>query len=146
MHVAAILVAGTSTFNEGAIDATRLPTTSYEVDQIPLWLTIPVILVVHAPSGGDYEAQLFVVAKDPKGERRGAVRSQWDWPDEDGKASKYRCFSYDVSFAIEFEGEYTIGAYYDAEATDQLATPIPVAISIAGSRSVGNNGAGNDSN
>ncbi|GAB7142567.1 hypothetical protein [Mycobacterium riyadhense] len=145
MHVAALFVAGSATLAGSAINATQIPTTSYDVDQIPMWLTVPVVLVVHAPSGGDYDPQIFVVCKDPGGERRGALRSSWDWPDEDGKPSKYRCFTYDLSFAIESEGEYTIGAYYDAEATDQVATPIPLAIRLAGPRLPGNNGLGTGS-
>ncbi|ORW09808.1 hypothetical protein AWC15_17565 [Mycobacterium lacus] len=129
----------------GAIDAMRIPTTSYAVDQIPLWLTIPVVLVVHAPAGGDYEPEIYVVCKDPRGERRGVIRSSWDWPDEDDKPSKYRCFTYDLSFAIEVDGEYTIGAYRDAEATDAVGAPIPLAINLAGSRATGNNGLGTGS-
>ena len=141
MQVAALLVAGSATLEDGAVNAQRLPTTNYELDQIPMWLTIPVVAVVHAPAGGDYDPELFVVCKDPAGERRGAVRSVWQWPDEDKKPSKYRCFSYDFAFAVESEGEYTIGAYRDADAKDEIAAPIPVQISLAVDRQVGNNGA-----
>ncbi|WP_341329483.1 hypothetical protein [Mycobacterium shinjukuense] len=132
MQVAALLVAGSATLADGAINATRIPTTSYSVDQIPMWLTVPIVLVVHAPAGGDYNPQLFIVCKDPGGERRGAVRSMWEWPDQDNKPYKYRCFTYDLSFTIETEGEYTIGVYYDADATDPVATPIPLGISLGG--------------
>ncbi|GAB3036354.1 hypothetical protein [Mycobacterium bourgelatii] len=142
MHVAALLVAGSATIENGAVNAARIPTTSFEVDQIPMWLTVPVVLVVHAPAGGDYDPELFVVAKDPRGERRGAIRSAWEWPDDDTKPSKYRCFTYDLSFTIESEGEYTIGAYYDAEATKEIGTPIPLAIRLGGGRVV--NGSGTD--
>jgi hypothetical protein len=141
MQVAALLVAGSATLEDGAVNALRLPTTNYELDQIPMWLTIPVVAVVHAPAGGDYDPELFVVCKGPEGERRGAVKSVWQWPDEGKNPSKYRCFSYDFSFAVESEGEYTIGAYRDAEATDEIAAPIPVLIALAEDRQVGNNGA-----
>ena len=134
MHVAALLVAGSADIDDSAIDATRLPTTSYDVNQVPLWLTVPLVLVVHAPAGGDFDAELFVVCKDPGGTIRGTVRSAWQWPDEPGKPSKYRCFTPQLSFAIETTGEYTIGAYHDAEAIRPIATPIPLLISLAGGR------------
>jgi hypothetical protein len=141
MHVAALLVAGSATLEGGAVNALRIPTTNYELDQIPMWLTIPIVAVVHAPAGGDYDPELFIVCKDPTGERRGAARSIWHWPDDDQKPSKYRCFSYDFSFAVESEGEYTIGAYRDADATDEIATPIPILITLATDRPFGSNGA-----
>ena len=113
----------------------------FELDQIPMWLTVPVIVVVHAPAGGDYDPEVFVVCKDPTGERRGAVRSIWHWPDEGKKPSKYRCFAHDFSFAIESEGEYTIGVYSDADATNEIGIPIPVLVTLATDRLVGTNGA-----
>lgn len=140
MHVAALLVAGSATLNDAAIDATRLPTTNYEIDQIPMRLTVPIVLVVHAPAGGDYNPQLYVVCKDAAGERRGTIRSAWDWPDEEGKSSKYRCFNPELSFAIESEGEYTLGVYYDVEATREVGTPIPLSIKLARSRPATNGG------
>jgi hypothetical protein len=141
MEVAALLVAGSATLEDGAINALRIPTTNFELDQIPMWLTVPVIVVVHAPAGADYDPEIFVVCKDPTGERRGAVRSIWHWPDEGKKPSKYRCFAHDFSFAIESEGEYTIGVYSDADATNEIGTPIPVLVTLATDRLVGTNGA-----
>lgn len=139
MHVAALLVAGSANIDDSAIDATRVPITSYEVNQTPVWLTVPLVLVVHAPSGGDFDPELFIVCKDPAGTIRGTVRSAWQWPDED-KPSKYRCFTPQLSFAIETTGEYTIGVYHDAEAVRPIATPIPLMINMAGGRP-GRNGA-----
>ena len=134
MHVAALLVAGSANIDDSAIDATRLPITSYDVNQVPVWLTVPLVLVVHAPAGGDFDPQLFIVCKDPGGTIRGTVRSAWQWPDEDHKPSKYRCFTPQLSFAIETTGEYTIGVYHDAEAISPVATPIPLLINLASSR------------
>ncbi|OBJ62797.1 hypothetical protein [Mycobacterium sp. 1423905.2] len=134
MHVAALLVAGTATIDDSAIDATRIPTTSYWVTHVPVWLTVPLVLVVHAPAGDDYNAEIFVVCKDPDGTVRGALRSAWQWPDEDGRPSKYRCFNPQLSFAVETVGEYTIGVYLDAEGTLPVATPIPLLISFGGDR------------
>jgi hypothetical protein len=125
---------------ETALNATQIPTTSYEVDQIPLWLTIPLVLVVHAPSGGDYDPEVFVVCKDPGGTRRGTLRTNWQWPDDGEKPSKYRCFSQQLSFAVESQGEYTIGAYDDADATSELGTPIPFTVTLSGPRPIGSNG------
>lgn len=139
MHVAALLVAGSANIDDSAIDATRLPITSYDVNQVPVWLTVPLILVVHAPSGGDFDPELFLVCKDPGGTIRGTTRSAWQWPDEDGRPSKYRCFTPQLSFAIESTGEYTIGVYEDAEALNPIATPIPLMIAFAGARA-GRNG------
>ena len=66
LHVAALLVAGTATLgDDGAINATRIPTTCFEVYQIPLSTEIPIVLVLHARAGGDYDPQLYIVAKDP---------------------------------------------------------------------------------
>lgn len=140
MHVAALLVAGSANIDDSAIDATRLPITSYEVNQTPVWLTVPLVLVVHAPSGGDYDPELFIVSKDPGGTIRGTVRTAWQWPDEDHKPFKYRCFTPQLSFAIETTGEYTIGVYHDAEAIRSVATPIPLMISLAGGRPGRGNG------
>ncbi|MBW0017309.1 MAG: hypothetical protein JO236_07180 [Mycobacterium sp.] len=142
MHLAALLVAGNATMEGGAINATCLPTTSYDVDQIPLWLTVPVLVVVHAPRGDDYDPQLFVVCKDPGGTRRGTVRFAWGWPDQGDKQSKYRCFTEQFSFAIESEGEYTIGVYHDPDATREVGPPIPLSIALAGGSPMANNGAG----
>ncbi|EUA86792.1 hypothetical protein I551_6969 [Mycobacterium ulcerans str. Harvey] len=44
------------------------------------------------------------------------------------KASKYRCFTQELSFPIESAGEYTIGAYYDQQGKFELSTPIPITI------------------
>ena len=133
-------MAATATMEDGAINATSLPTTSYDVDQIPLWLTVPVIVVVHAPRGGDYDPQLYVVCKDPEGKRRGTIRFAWEWPDQGDKPSKYRCFTEQFSFAIESEGEYTLGVYADPEATDEIGPPVPLFITLAGAGAVGTNG------
>ena len=141
LHVAALLVAGSATLeDDGAINATRIPTTSFEVDQIPLSTEIPLVLVVHARAGGDYDPQLYVVCKDPAGVRRGTVEAAWHWPDDGNRPSKYRCFSQQLPFAIETEGEYTIGVYYDAEGNIEMATPIPVSISLIESNAAVTNG------
>ena len=134
MHVAALLVAGSAKIDDSAIDATRLPITSYEVSQTPRWLTVPLVVVVHTPTGGDFDPELFIVCKDPSGTIRGTVRSAWQWPDDADKPFKYRCFAPELSIAVETTGEYTIGVYHDAEATRSVATPIPLLISLAGRR------------
>jgi hypothetical protein len=134
VHIAALLVAGDATLDDdGAINATRIPTTCFEVNQIPLEVTIPLVVVVHAGAGGDYDPQMFVVCKDPDGQRSGSVESTWHWPDDDDKHSKYRCFSHPFSFVISAEGEYTIGAYYDSYGIAEMATPIPLSIKLIGS-------------
>jgi hypothetical protein len=141
LHVAALLVAGSATLEEdGAINATRIPTTSFEVDQIPLLAEVPVVLVVHARAGGDYDPQLYIVCKDPAGVRRGTLQATWHWPDDGDRPSKYRCFSQQLPFSIEVEGEYTIGVYYDDEGNIELATPIPVSISLIETNAAATNG------
>lgn len=134
MHVAALLVAGSANIDDSAIDATRLPITSYDVNQVPVWLTVPLVLVVHAPAGGDFDPELFIVGKDPGGAIRGTVRSTWQWPDDERRSSKYRCFTPQLSVAVETTGEYTIGVYHDAEALRPIATPIPLQIAFSAER------------
>ncbi|MDC9004889.1 hypothetical protein [Mycobacterium marinum] len=129
LHVSTLFVAGSANLDEhGAINATRIPMTWFEVDQVPLWAKVPIVLVVHAPAGGDYDPELHVVCKDPSGAPRGTLRASWHWPDEVDKASKYRCFTQELSFPIESAGEYTIGAYYDQQGKFELSTPIPITI------------------
>jgi hypothetical protein len=132
LHVSALFVAGSAESDEhGAITATRIPTTRFKVGQIPLWGQVPVVLVVHAQAGGNYYAELHVVCKDPAGVRRGTLKAAWEWPDEDDRPSKYRCFTEHLKFPIDSEGEYTIGAYYDADGKFEMATPIPISITLA---------------
>jgi hypothetical protein len=141
LHVAALLVAGSATLeDDGAINATRIPTTCFEVEQIPLSGEIPIVLVVYARAGGDYDPQLYVVCKDPAGVRRGTVEAGWHWPDDGNKPSKYRCFSEQLPFVIETEGEYTIGVYHDAKGNIEMATPIPVSITLIEANAAAANG------
>jgi hypothetical protein len=143
LQIAALLVAGAATLEQdGAINATRIPMTSFDVDQIPLSGEVPVVLVVHARAGGDYDPQLYVVCKDPAGVRCGAIQAAWHWPDDGDKPSKYRCFSQGLPFEIESEGEYTIGVYYDADGNIEMSTPIPVSISLLESNAAASNGDG----
>jgi hypothetical protein len=131
LHVAALLVAGSANLDDdGALSATRIPTTCYEIDSVPLAAEVPVILVVHARAGGDYDPQLYIVVKDPSGVKRGSVQASWHWPDEADRPSKYRCFTQSIPFDIETDGEYTIGVYYDSEGMIDMATPIPVSMTL----------------
>jgi hypothetical protein len=143
VQIAALLVAGDAKLDDdGAINAWRIPTTSFEVDQIPLEVTIPLILVVHAQAGRDYDPQLFIVCKDPAGNRQGSIESSWHWPDDEDRPSKYRCFTHPFPFVISAEGEYTIGVYYDSHGIAEMAAPIPLLIKLVGSDAVTSNGSG----
>ena len=143
LHVAALLAAGSATLdNDGALSATRIPTTCYEIDEVPLSAEVPVVLVVHARAGGDYDPQLYLVIKDPAGVKRGGVEATWHWPDEDDKPSKYRCFTQTIPFEIASAGEYTIGVYYDAEGMIEMYTPIPVSILLTTAKAAAPNGGG----
>jgi hypothetical protein len=142
LHVAALLVAGSATLDDdGALSATRIPTTCYEIDEVPLSAAVPVVLVVHARAGGDYDPQLYIVCKDPAGVRRGSIQAAWHWPDDDDKPSKYRCFTQNIPFEIESEGEYTIGVYYDAEGMIEMSTPIPILLTTAKAAATNGDGA-----
>jgi hypothetical protein len=133
VHIAALLVAGDAKLDDdGAIHAWRIPTTSFEVDQIPLEVTIPLVVVVHAQAGRDYDPRLFIVCKDPSGKRQGSIESSWHWPDDEDKSSKYRCFTHAFPFLISVEGEYTIGAYYDSHGIAEMVAPIPLSIKLIG--------------
>ncbi|MGA9677892.1 MAG: hypothetical protein WBR28_22495 [Mycobacterium sp.] len=141
LHVAALLVAGSAALDDdGALSATRIPTTCYEIDEVPLSAEVPVVLVVHARAGGDYDPQLYIVCKDPAGVKRGGIEAAWHWPDDDGKPSKYRCFTQKIPFDIVSEGEYTIGAYFDAEGMIEIYTPIPVSILLTTVKAAATNG------
>ena len=145
LQVSALFVSRTAAFDEhGAINATSIPMAWFQVDQMPLWANVPVVLVVHAPAGGDYDPELHVVCKDPSGTARGSLRAAWHWPDEGDLPSKYRCFTQELSFPIDTEGEYTIGAYYDADGKFELSTPVPVSILLAEAPPADSNDAGND--
>jgi hypothetical protein len=141
LHVAALLVAGSATLDDdGALSATRIPTTCYQIDEVPLSAAVPVVLVVHARAGGDYDPQLYIVCKDPAGVKRGSIAAAWHWPDGDGKLSKYRCFTQMIPFDIESAGEYTIGVYYDAEGMIEMATPVPISILLTTVKAGATNG------
>jgi hypothetical protein len=143
LQVSALFVAGAATLDEdGAIRATRIPTTWYRVGQIPLWGEVPVVVVVHASAGGDYDPELHIVCKDPGGVPRGTLQAKWHWPDEDDRPSKYRCLTQGLKFPIETEGEYTIGAYFDAEGNIEMATPMPISIELAEENPAGSGGDG----
>jgi hypothetical protein len=132
LHVSSLFVAGTAMLDEnGAINATRIPMTWFQIDQIPLWAKVPVVLVVHARAGADYDPELHVVCKDPAGVPCGHLRATWHWPDDGNLPSKYRCFTQELSFPIDSQGEYTIGAYYDADGKIEMTEPIPIAIILA---------------
>jgi hypothetical protein len=132
LQIAALFVAGTAALDDsGAITATRIPTTWFTVEQIPLTARVPVVLVVHARAGGDYDPELHVVCKDPAGAPCGNLHASWRWPDEENRPFKYRCFAQELEFPIETEGEYTMGAYYDAGGRIEMATPIPLYIALA---------------
>jgi hypothetical protein len=129
LQIAALFVAGSAALDDqGAIYATRIATTWFQVEKIPLMARVPVVLVVHARAGGDYDPELHVVCKDPAGVPRGTLEGSWHWPDDVARPSKYRCFTQDLVFRVETEGEYTIGAYYDAQGKFEISTPIPISI------------------
>lgn len=145
LNIAALFVAGTAALDDtGAIYATRIPTTGFQVPQIPLTAKVPVVLVVHARCGGDYDPELHVVCKDPDGTSRGSLEGKWHWPDDGDKPSKYRCFTQDLVISVESVGEYTIGAYYDPQGKIELATPIPVSISLVEASPGGDDGEGTE--
>ena len=142
LHIAALFVAGTAALDDsGAISATGIPTTWYQVEQVPFTASVPVVLVVHAPTGGDYDPELRVVCKDPAGEPSGSPQASWHWPDEEDRPSKYRCFTQDLTFQVAAHGQYTIGAYYDAQGKIEMATPIPMFIALTTTETAPENGA-----
>jgi hypothetical protein len=141
LNIAALFVAGTAALDDnGAIYATGIPTTWFQVEQMPLMARVPVVLVVHARSGGDYDAELHVVCKDPEGVPRGSLLASWHWPDDGDRPSKYRCFTESLTFPVEAEGEYTIGAYYDPHGKIEMATPIPISIALVAASLAGDTG------
>jgi hypothetical protein len=145
LHIAALFVAGAATLDDsGAIYATGIPMTWFRLEKLPLMARMPVVLVVHARAGEDHDPELHVVCKDPAGVPRGSLRAAWHWPDEENRPSKYRCFAENLTFPVETVGEYTIGAYYDAEGKIEMATPVPISIAFAAPSPVSDTGDGAD--
>lgn len=131
LHIAALFVAGTAALDDsGAIQATRIPTTAFQVDKFPVMAEIPLVLMLHTRAGGDYDPELHLVCKDPGGVTLGTGVVRWHWPDEGDRPSKWRCFAPEITFRVETEGEYTIGAYYDAAGNIEMATPVPISITL----------------
>ncbi|MCV7380313.1 hypothetical protein BST11_17550 [Mycobacterium alsense] len=147
LHIAALFVSGTAGLDDnGAIHATHIPMACYQVEKLPLTARVPLVLVVHARAGGDYDPELYVVCKDPAGNPCGSLTGTWHWPDEADRPSKYRCFTKDLAFLVETEGEYTIGAYYDEHGKIEMATPIPISIVLTAPAPADGTGESADSN
>jgi hypothetical protein len=144
-NIAALFVAGTGALDDnGAIHTTGIPTTRFQVDQMPLTAGVPVVLVVHARSGGDHDAELHVACKDPAGMPRGSLQASCTGRTMATDPPKYRCFTEILTFSVEAEGEYTIGAYYDAQGKIEMATPVTVSISLVAASPVAGAGDGAD--
>jgi hypothetical protein len=87
LNIAVPFVAGTAALGEhGAIYATRIPTTWFQVVKIPLMARVPVVLVARA--SGDYDPELHVVCKDPARLARGTLEASWHWSDDDDRPSE----------------------------------------------------------
>jgi hypothetical protein len=62
------------------------------VPELPAQITVPFIFTVWAHAGEDHDPHLYIVAKDPEGERSGVLESLWHWPDIEGEPFKFQVF------------------------------------------------------
>jgi hypothetical protein len=116
----------------GGLSASGFPMTSCHVDEFPADISIPMVVVVCALSGGEYDPVLYIVATSPEGERVSAMEFSWHWDDEPETPVKFRVFLQNLPLHLTSAGLYTIGLHdsLDVAATD-TQFPLVVHQSVA---------------
>jgi len=111
----------------GGVNATGFPMTNCFVSELPMSITVPMVIAVCALSGGEYDAVQYLIATAPNGERAAAMEFRWQWDDVDETPVKFRVFAQYLPLNIASTGIYTIGLYdsLDARETD-IQFPLPV--------------------
>lgn len=111
----------------GGVAAQGFPMTSCHVGSFPSQITVPLVLAVCTRGGSDYDPQMYIVARSPRGERLSVIKCAWHWPDNPGTPVKFRVFAHNLTLVVNTPGVHTIGLYDDPEATatDHLV-PLPV--------------------
>lgn len=111
----------------GGVAIEGFPMTSCYVDSFPTQITIPVVVAVCAPGGGEYEPRRYIRATSPDGERVGALEFSWQWPDNPPMPVKFRVFAQYLPMRVQSAGVYTLGLYDTLESTEsEHLFPLPV--------------------
>lgn len=127
MHVSAFAPAVHAVLQNGGARSSGLPMVLCPIAELPAKLTVPVVLSVWTESGQDLNPCVYVVARDPDGERRGVVEQLWNWPDEDGQPYKFHVFAVYLEILVLKDGIYQVGLYDDPEGTEtDNWFPLPV--------------------
>ncbi len=111
----------------GGVTAQGFPMTSCYVDDFPAQITVSLVVAVCAAGGADYEPVRHIIATGPDGERVGALKFSWHWPDNPPAPVKYRVFAHYLPMRVTSAGMYTIGLYESPHAGDSdHIYPLPV--------------------
>lgn len=120
---------------DGGLALTGFPMTTAFVDVFPAEITIPVVLVVAALCGDEYDTALYVTATSPRGERLCTMQFGWHWDDVEDSLVKFRVFAQFLPVIIDGDGVYTLDVYEDLDAPEPLASfPLPVFLNPAVAR------------
>lgn len=112
---------------DGGLILKGFPMTSAFVDVFPAEITIPVVLVVAAVCGDEYDPMLYITATSPRGERLSTMQFGWRWDDLADSLVKFRVFAQQLPVQIESDGVYTLSVYENLDDAEPDATfPLPV--------------------
>ena len=103
---------------DGGINMRGFPMTSAFVDEMPVDITVSVVIAVATLAGQEYEPALYLGVNSPFGERLGTMQMSWQWDDVPDVLVKFRSFLQYMPMRIETEGVYTLGLYDDPDATE----------------------------
>ncbi len=98
----------TSEEDAGGVSVTGFPMTSCFVEALPTQITVPIVVAVSAPGGGEYDPRLFITATTSDGQRVGALEFSWHWHDNPPAPVKYRVFAQHLPIRVESAGVYTL--------------------------------------
>jgi len=111
----------------GGLTLKGFPMTSAFVDVFPAEVTIPIVLVVAALCGEDYDPVKYIVATSPQGDRLATMEFSWHWDDVPGGMVKFRVFAQYLPVVINNDGVYTLAVCDDPESGEADQTfPLPV--------------------
>ncbi|BBY66064.1 hypothetical protein MHEL_43070 [Mycolicibacterium helvum] len=117
----------TSEEEAGGVSVTGFPMTRCFTDTLPAQITVPIVVAVSAPGGGDYDPRLFITATSPDGQRVGTLEFSWHWHDNPPVPVKFRVFAQYLPIRVESAGVYTLGLHEngdDAETEHLFQLPI----------------------
>jgi hypothetical protein len=110
----------------GGLSLQGFPMTSCFVDELPLEITIPVVVAVCALSGDEYAPALYLTADSPTGERVSTMEFRWQWPDYDDVPVKYRAFVQYLPLYLQSEGTHLLSLRHSPDGEPTADFPLPV--------------------